>query len=116
MLWTNNLLSSLYYESLTYFSFEERARYIQQISENHIERTTFEEFSNQVFHPCIRSDEPAFQHDEITLVRTFSLPSRPQAGSDPSAMLRIWDNTTDKSHRSRATSAVDKLMKESKYK
>ena len=79
-----------------------------------MERTTFEEFAENVFNPSRSSKNSSLDIEDGLSHRTFSVPSRPVTSSDPSAMMRLLDTHTDmRSQRNRASSAVDKA-KESK--
>eukprot|EP00795_Rhopilema_esculentum_P002762 gene2762-982_t len=91
--------------------YEERGRYINQISEKHVEETSFEMFAKSIVNPCraYKNKTGRTLDVEDGLVhRTFSLPSRPAASSDPVAMLKLFEAQGDKGHRSRASSSVDK--------
>jgi len=95
-------------------NYEERGRYIDQILQRHVERTTFEEFAENVFNPSRSSKNSSLDIEDGLSHRTFSVPSRPVTSSDPSAMMRLLDTHTDmRSQRNRASSAVDKAKERS---
>lgn len=101
--------------SLTFISYEERSRYIDQISEKHVQSTSFETFAENIFNPCRACKNKTLDVEDGALMRTFSLPNRPATTSDPSAMLKLLETQQERSHRNRTSSAIDK-PRESKLK
>ena len=100
---------------LTLISYEERSRYIDQISEKHVQCTSFETFAQSIFNPCRACKDKTQDIEDGALMRTFSLPTRPATSSDPSAMLKLLETQQERSNRNRTSSAVDK-PRESKLK
>ena len=68
-------------------------------------------FAKSIVNPCRAYNNKTGRTLDVEdglVHRTFSLPSRPAASSDPVAMLKLLEAQGDKGHRSRASSSVDK--------
>jgi len=86
--------------------FEERFRCINEISQNRVHKSSFEDFCSRLFAPTFATDATNLQDSTDGVYRTTSLPSRTNTLTDPSTVLKMLDITEHQTFRSRASSAL----------